>query len=117
MSNRAKHVIDWKALEDTSTLAHRTMGLKVPTPTIPVNSSTLVPRHSGRVVIQLDRFMHLRESFEAISEEHKTDPIDYDEEISNDDVILRQRTIEAELESMYYNGVRAIIEAPKWIKL
>ena len=44
------------------------MGLKVPTRTVPVSSSASVHRCSGGggwgVVIQLDRFMYLGESFE-----------------------------------------------------
>ena len=51
------------------------MGPEVSTPTIPINSSTLVPRHSGRVVIKPNRFMYLGEFFEAIQEDHEIDPI------------------------------------------
>ncbi|RVW68552.1 Retrovirus-related Pol polyprotein from transposon TNT 1-94 [Vitis vinifera] len=57
ISNRARRDIDWKALEDTPTLAHETMGLEP------------------------DRFMYLGESFEAIPKEHEIDPTNYDEEI------------------------------------
>ena len=60
MSNKAKCDIDWRALEDSLTLVYGTMGLKVPTSIILVSSSTLVPRFSGRVVIQLDWFMYVR---------------------------------------------------------
>ena len=62
MSNRARCDIDWKALKYTPTSAQETMGLKVYTPIIPVSFSTPVPHRSGRVVIQPDRFMYLRES-------------------------------------------------------
>ena len=40
MSNKEKRDIYWKALEDTPTLAQKTMGQEVSTPTIPVTSST-----------------------------------------------------------------------------
>ena len=60
MSNMTKHDIDCRALEDSLTLAYGTMGLKVPTSTILVSSSTPMPRFSGRVVIQLDWFMYVR---------------------------------------------------------
>ena len=42
------------------------MGLEVPRRTVPVSSSASVHRRSGGggVVIQLDRFMYLGESFE-----------------------------------------------------
>ena len=70
MSNMAIRDIDWKALEDTPTLTWGTMGLEFPTPTTPVNSSTLVPRRSRRIIMQLDWFMYLEEFFKAIPEEH-----------------------------------------------
>ncbi|KAL6322983.1 hypothetical protein AAG906_023600 [Vitis piasezkii] len=57
ISNRARRDIDWKALEDTPTLAQEIMG---PEP---------------------DRFMYWGESFEAIPKEHDIDPTNYDEEI------------------------------------
>ena len=88
MSNRARHDIDCKAFENTSTLAQETMGPEVSSPTVPLSSSTLMPRCSGRVVIQPTRIMYLGESFEAIPEEHDIDPIDYDEAMSSVDVIL-----------------------------
>ena len=88
MSNRARHDIDWKALENGPTLAQEIMGLKVSTPTILVRFSTPVPHRCGRVIIQPDRFMYLEESFEAILEEHEIDPTYYNEVISSDDVIL-----------------------------
>ena len=43
---KAKRDIDYRTLEDTLTLVQETMGLKVPTPTILVNSSTLMSCHS-----------------------------------------------------------------------
>ena len=52
MTNKAKHDMDWKALEDTLTLAQGTMGLNVCTLIILVSSSTLLPCSSGRVVFQ-----------------------------------------------------------------
>ena len=47
-----------------------------------------MPRHSWRVIIQLDRFMYLGESFKDILQEHENDLIDYDKAMNNDDVIL-----------------------------
>ena len=94
MSNRAKHDINWM-----------TMGPKVLTPTILVSSSTLVPRRSGKVVIQSNKFMYLGESFEVILEEHETDLTYYNETMSNDEALLWQRFIEAKLESMYSNKI------------
>ncbi|RVW26774.1 hypothetical protein CK203_060474 [Vitis vinifera] len=90
ISNRAKHDIDWKGLENTPTLAQETMDPEISTPSIPISSSTPVPCRSWRVVILLDRFMYLGEFFKAIIEEHEIDPIDYEKAMSNDNVILWQ---------------------------
>ncbi|KAL6347585.1 hypothetical protein AAG906_026111 [Vitis piasezkii] len=86
---RGHYFYNLKALEDTPTSAQETIGPKVYTPTIPFSSSTPMPSHSGRDVIQLD---------------------------SNDDIILWQGAMEVELEFMYSNGVWDLIEALKGIK-
>ena len=68
------------------------------------------------VVLKLDEFMYLGKSFEAIPKEHETNPMDYDEAMSSDDVILWQGVTEVKLKSMYSNEVLDLIEAPKGIK-
>ena len=94
------------------------MGLEVLTPIILVSSNTSVPYRSGMVVIQPNRFMFLEKSFEAIQRNvHETDPTDYDKTMSSDDVILWQRAIEEELESIYFNKVWDLIETHERIKL
>ena len=60
--------------------------------------------------------MYLGESFEAIPKEYEANPMDYDEIISSDDVILWQGVIEVKLKSMYSNEVLDLIEAPEGIK-
>ena len=72
-----------------------------PVLTIPI-TSILMPRRSGSVVKQLNRFMYLRESFEAILEEHEIDPIDYNEATSDVDAQLWQKAMEVELESLWF---------------
>ena len=47
--------------------------------------------------------MYLGESFEAILEEHEIDPTNYEKVISDVDVHLWQKIMEAKLESMYSN--------------
>ena len=86
MSNKAKHDINWRELKDTLIFAQRIIGPKVSTPIIPSNLSIQQSHHSGRVVIHLDRFMYLRESFEAIVKEHDIGPMDYNEAMSDVDV-------------------------------
>ena len=46
-------------------------------------SSTQVPRRSGRIVWPLIRFIGLRETYEAISEEAESDPYTYEEAIND----------------------------------
>ncbi|WKA01628.1 hypothetical protein VitviT2T_019899 [Vitis vinifera] len=92
------------------------MGPEIPTPTILVSSSTSMPRRNGRIVMQLDRFMYLGESFKAILEKHKTDPINYNEAMNNDDVIIWQGAMETELEFMYSNGVWDLEEVSEGTK-
>ena len=71
-----------------------------PLPTIPT-SSTLMPRRSGSVAKQLNQFMYLEESFEAILKEHEIDPIEWDEAMSEVDAHLWKKAMEAELESLW----------------
>lgn len=51
-----------------------------PEPTI-----TLEPYCSGRIVRPPNRFMFLEETYEAVLEEHKADPSNYNKAISNID--------------------------------
>ena len=51
VSNRVRHDINWKALEDTPILEHEIMSLEVPKLTIPISSSTPVSYRSGRIVV------------------------------------------------------------------
>ena len=60
--------------------------------------------------------MYLGESFEAIPKEYEANPMDYDEVMSSDDVILWQGVIEVKLKSMYSNEVLDLIEALEGIK-
>ena len=48
-------------------------------------SSTLVPRRSGRIVREPDRFMFLGEAFEALSDNLESDPTSYEEAMANSD--------------------------------
>ena len=59
-----------------------------------------MPSHGRRVVIQLDRFMYLGESFKAILKEHEIDPTYYDEAMSSVDAFIWQGVMEVELESI-----------------
>ena len=88
ISNTTKCDIDQRAFENTPTLVQKTIGLKVSTPTILVTCSSSMPRHSGRVIVQLNQFMYFGDSFKVIPKEHKINPTNNNEEMSSDDVIL-----------------------------
>ena len=81
ISNKVRSVVDLRNLDENPTTTYNTMDL---VPTILV-SSILMSYRNGRVVIQLDWFMYLGESLEAILEEHEIDLTYYDETISNVD--------------------------------
>ena len=101
VSNNVKSKVILRYLDKTPITSQDTMDL---IPTIP-NSSTPIPRHSGRVVKQPNRFMYLGESFKAIPEEQEIDPTDYDEAMNDLDAHLWQKAMEVEIESMYFNQV------------
>ena len=75
-----------------------------------------VPRRSGRVVQQPDRFMFLGESSDLVSGEHDEDPRTYEEAILDKDADLWQKAMESEMESMYSNQVWELVEPPKGVK-
>ena len=60
----------------------------VPTRVSCHTSSMGMSHHSGRFVIQSNRFMYLRESFKAIANEHEIDLTKYDEAMSDVDAHL-----------------------------
>jgi len=75
-----------------------------------------VPRRSGRVVQQPDKFMFLGESSDLVPGEHDDDPRTYEEAAQDKDADLWQKAIESEIESMYSNQVWELVEPPKGIK-
>ena len=62
-----------------------------------------MPRRSGRIVRPPNKFKLLGESYEAIPEEHKQDPCNYDKAINDIDSGRWQKAMKAEMESMYSN--------------
>jgi hypothetical protein len=82
----------------------------------PVTNTAPVPRRSGRVVRQPDRFMFLGESSDLVSGEHDDDPRTYEEAIQDKDASLWQKAMDSEMESMYSNQVWELVEPPKGVK-
>ena len=79
-------------------------------------SSTQVPRRSERIVWPLIRFIGLGETYEAISEEAKSDPYTYEEAMNDIDAHHWIKAMKSELDFMYSNQVWDLVKAPNRIK-
>ena len=75
-----------------------------------------MPRHSGRIVRPPIRFIGLRETYEAISEEAELDPYTYEEAMNDIDAHHWIKAMKSELDSMYSNQVWDLVKAPNGIK-
>ena len=73
---------------------------------------TRVPRRSGRVVTQPERFIGLGE----IPIDLEIDPSNYNEAVQDKDATLWQSAMKAEMESMYSNQVWLLVDPPVGIK-
>ncbi|KAH9780527.1 hypothetical protein KPL71_008114 [Citrus sinensis] len=78
--------------------------------------SLLEPRRSGRVTRLPARYMLLGETYTAISDEHVQDPTSYNEALIDRDVEFWKKAMNQEMESMYSNKVRELVEAPNEVK-
>ena len=74
---------------------------QVSQPPVARTQETRVPRHSGRVVSQLERFICLGK----IPVDPEIDPCNYNEAIQDKDATLWQSAMKTEMESMYSNQV------------
>ncbi|XP_074556480.1 uncharacterized protein LOC141812336 [Curcuma longa] len=75
-----------------------------------------VPRRSGRVVRQPDRYMFLGESSDFIPGEHEPDPLTYDEALQDKDADSWHKAMKSEIESMYSNQVWELVEPQDGVK-
>ncbi|XP_074562882.1 uncharacterized protein LOC141819490, partial [Curcuma longa] len=75
-----------------------------------------VPRRSGRVVRQPDRYMFLGESSDFIPGEHEPDPLTYDEALQDKDADSWHKAMKSEIESMYSNQVWELVEPLDGVK-
>ena len=66
-------------------------------------SSASVPRRSGRIIREPDRFMFLGEAFEAVSENSKSDPTSYEKAMADTDFSHWVKAMKTEMESMDSN--------------
>ena len=84
--------------------------------TVTLPSSAPVPRSSGRIVRELDRFMFLGKAFEAVSENLESDPTRYEETMADSDSSHWVKAMKAKIESMDSNQVWELVEPPANIK-
>ena len=75
-----------------------------------------MPRRSGRVVRQLERFMFLGESSDLIPSKYEPDPRTYDEALQDKEAASLQKVINTKLEYMYSNRVWELIKSPNGVK-
>ena len=69
-----------------------------------------VPRRSGRIIRELDRFMFLGEAFEAVSENLESDPTSYEEAMADSDSGHWVKAMKIEMESIDSNQVWELVE-------
>ncbi|MCQ7056708.1 hypothetical protein M9Y08_18290, partial [Clostridioides difficile] len=72
----------------------------------------VVPRRSGRVIIQPDRYIGVGESSDLVPGVQEPDPWTYDEALQDKDAKSWQRAMKSEMESMDSNQVWELVEPP-----
>ena len=72
---------------------------------ITLSSSTPVPRRSGRILREPNRFMFLGKAFEAVFENLESDPASYEEAMADSDSSHWVKAMKTEMEFMDSNQV------------
>ena len=73
-------------------------------------------RRSGRTTRKPSRYLLLGESYQAITMDSKEDPVNYKEALEDIDAQEWLKAMDREMESMYYNSVWSLVDAPKGVK-
>ena len=79
-------------------------------------STALVPRRSGRIIREPDRFMFLGKAFEAVFENLESDPTSYEEAMVDSDSCYWVKAIKTEMEPMDSNQVWELVKPSANIK-
>ena len=79
-------------------------------------NSTPIPRRSGRIIREPNRFMFLGEPFEAVSENLESNHNRYKEAMANSDSSHWVKAMKTEMESIDSNKVWDFVEPPANIK-
>ena len=85
----------------------------------PSEAEPSMPRRSGRVVQQPDRFGMLDvdgEAYTVVVDSNDDDPVSYSGAMASSDANLWQGAMDAEIQSMYSNGVWTLVDPPEGIK-
>ena len=77
--------------------------------TMTLPSFAPVPRRSGRIIREHDRFMFLGEAFEAVSENLESDPTSYEEAMADSDSSHWVKAMKIEMESLDSNQVWELV--------
>ena len=64
-----------------------------------------MPRRSGRVVRQPDRYMSYSDTMVAVSDKDEDEPISYTQAVGSPEANLWREAMNAEIHSMYENSV------------
>ena len=78
------------------------------------NQVLTIPRHSGRVSTQPERYIGLGESVENLLDDD--DPYTYKKAMEDVDSRHWQKAMQSEIESMFDNKVWSLVDLPKGIK-
>ena len=81
-----------------------------------LSSFAPVPRRSGRIIREPNRFMFLGEAFEVVFENLESDPTSYQEAMADSDSSHWVKAMKTEMESMDSNQVWELVEPPANIK-
>ena len=76
----------------------------------------LISLRMGKVVRQPDRYMEIGDALVAISNDHKDDPITLSDEMKYVDSKAWQQAMDLEMDSMYSNQVKELVDLPEGVK-
>ncbi|EXC14994.1 hypothetical protein L484_008148 [Morus notabilis] len=74
------------------------------------------PRRSGRVVRQLDRYMSYGDALTAVLDLDVDESILYSQAMASSEANLWHEAMNAEIQSMYKNGVWTLVDPPEGVK-
>jgi len=115
MKPRSKLVLE----ELTGENVHATYPQSIPEPTTDEPQQELTPvepRRSGRVVRQPDRYMSYGDALYAVSDLDIDEPVSYLQAMESSEANLWHEAMDAEIQSMYKNGVWTLVDPPEGVK-